>query len=70
MLNYFILRLKMKITNKDNKKAREYAIMYFLEQAKKKNPTFKLTKEYKVEIEHYVNGIISAQEFNEWLKNN
>jgi hypothetical protein len=58
----------MKITNKDNKKAREYAIMYFLEQAKKKNPTFKLTKDYKVEIERYVDGIISAQEFNDWTK--
>ena len=60
----------MKITNKDNKKAREYAIMYFLEQSKKKNPTFKLTKDLKVEIERYINGIISAQEFNEWHKTN
>ena len=60
----------MKITNKDDRKAREYAILYFLEQSKKKNPTFKLTKPLKVEIENYVNGIISAQEFNEWTKNN
>jgi hypothetical protein len=58
----------MKITNKDNKKAREYAMMYFLEQSKKKNPTFKLTKELKIEIERYINGIISAQEFNECHK--
>lgn len=58
----------MKITNKDNKKAREYAMMYFLEQTKKKNPAFKLTKDYKVEVERYVNGIISAQEFTDWIK--
>jgi hypothetical protein len=58
----------MKITNKDTKKAREYAMMYYIEQAKKKNPTFKLTKDYKVEIERYVDGIISAQEFNDWTK--
>ena len=59
----------MKITNKDTKKAREYAMMYFLEQSKKKNPTFKLTKDLKVEIERYINGIISAEEFTEWTKN-
>jgi hypothetical protein len=59
----------LKITNKDNKKAREYAMMYFLEQSKKKNPTFKLTKDLKVEIERYINGIISAEEFTEWIKN-
>lgn len=59
----------MKITNKDNKKAREYAMMYFIQESKKKNPEFKLTKEYKVEIERYVNGIISAEEFIEWTKN-
>lgn len=58
----------MKITNKDTKKAREYAMMYFLEQTKKKNPAFKLTKDYKVEVERYVNGIISAQEFTDWTK--
>ena len=59
----------MKITNKDTKKAREYAMMYFIEQTKKKNPAFKLTKDYKVEIERYINGIISAEEFTEWTKN-
>lgn len=59
----------MKITNKDTKKAREYAMMYFLEQTKKKNPAFKLTKDYKVEVERYINGIISAEEFIEWIKN-
>jgi nucleoid DNA-binding protein len=60
----------LKITNKDDRKAREYAMMYFIEQSKKKNPTFKLTKDLKVEIERYINGIISAQEFNEWHKSN
>jgi len=59
----------MKVTNKDTKKAREYAMMYYIEQAKKKNPAFKLTKDYKVEIERYINGIISAEEFTEWTKN-
>lgn len=59
----------MKITNKDTKKAREYAMMYFLEQTKKKNPAFKLTKDYKIEVERYINGIISAEEFIEWIKN-
>lgn len=59
----------MKISNKDTKKAREYAMMYYIDQAKKKNPEFKLTKEYKAEIERYVNGIISAEEFTEWNKN-
>lgn len=59
----------MKITNKDTKKAREYAMMYYIEQAKKKNSEFKLTKDYKVEIERYINGIISAEEFTEWTKN-
>lgn len=58
----------MKITNKDTKKAREYAIMYFLEQTKKKNPAFKLTKDYKVEIKRYVEGVISADEFKNWTK--
>jgi hypothetical protein len=43
--------------------------MYYIEQAKKKNPAFKLTKDYKVEIERYINGIISAEEFTEWTKN-
>lgn len=64
-----ILNTQMKITNKDTKKAREYAMMYFLEQSKKKNPAFKITKDYKVEIERYINGIISAEEFIEWTKN-
>lgn len=62
--------VKMKITNKDNKKAREYAMGYYIENAKKKNPEFKLNKAWKTEIQRYINGIISAQEFNEWTKSN
>lgn len=58
----------MKVTKKDDKKAREYALMYHIKNIKKKNPKWKPDELYKIEAKRFVDGVISAGEFIEFNK--
>jgi hypothetical protein len=58
----------MKVSKKDEKKAREYALMYLIKGIKTKNPKWKPNSFYKLEAKRFVDGIISAGEFIEFNK--
>ena len=56
------------ITKGDDKKARIYAINYLIEQNKKKVPNWEPDDWYNLEVDRFINGIISAGEFSEYNK--
>lgn len=58
----------MKVTNKDDKKARKYALMYHIKKIKKNNPHWKPDELYEIEAKRFIDGVISAGEFIEFNK--